>query len=865
MKMWTASISAVIALALGSLAPVRPAQPTQVGTVNLRDGSVTSAKLADGAVTAAKVGSTPLSALAGVTGAANVVPYFTASNAAATTAFPAFGRALVGESDAVSARAALGVPRGKAANVVVDYAADDTGTADSTAAIQNALAAAADHAGGVRGVYLPANKAPFFLYKVTPGTLNAFQSCQGGFLVGDGGYTTTDLTSFYGSMLLSDGSNAGRPVLNMDDCAGILLADFAVWGNSSPSLVGAADGVRWQNRAAGGTPAGGSRLERVTTVWCNIGLDVGSVDGGDVVHDTNNCDNLSLEQCTFADENTGIRLNQDQNVENVLSQCSFTSVPVAIDAEKGGCLEAVGTSCFNVGTLLVVGAGGLRDNFKFDRVGLDNDGTVRPKLYAAAGGTECQAVFDTAAANPSWIPDYNSPGSGVSNGGACVTVRAGHHVEVRNSKWLGAKNGNPIVRFEGGGYVVLSGCKIPANHDYVRDPTGSGGTLRVINCIDEATGNPIDDWGDLSPMVTSVGLSLPGEFTVSGSPVTGSGALSASWGPESANAVLSGPATGAAAPPTFRALVAADIPTVSASKIGSGTLALAQGGTNADLSATGGASQVLKQLSGGAAVTVGQLAASDLSNGTTGSGAAVLASAPTLTTPTLGAASATTINKVAVTAPASGSTLTIDDGFTLHATGNVTALSGSHTGASSGTNTGDQTITLGGAVAGSGTGAITTTLAGYTLYQVAVTETSTAATASTASAYLTLSVTANKAYSVEYHFIFAGDGSGNSATDDASYLFNVAAGTMQMFGELQTLGTALTVQNVALNATGAASTAAQPVGLQGGAGNVTGVRGVCEFTPSSTTTFAVKFGCNATGGPTVNLMKGSYMLVQQLN
>ena len=45
-----------------------------------------------------------------------------------------------------------------------------------------------------------------------------------------------------------------------------------------------------------------------------------------------------------------------------------------------------------------------------------------------------------------------------------------------------------------------------------------------------------------------------------------------------------------------------------------GTLPLDQGGTNANLSATGGASQVLKQSSSGAAVTVGTLACSDLSN-----------------------------------------------------------------------------------------------------------------------------------------------------------------------------------------------------------------------------------------------------------
>lgn len=45
----------------------------------------------------------------------------------------------------------------------------------------------------------------------------------------------------------------------------------------------------------------------------------------------------------------------------------------------------------------------------------------------------------------------------------------------------------------------------------------------------------------------------------------------------------------------------------------SGTLALARGGTAANLSATGGASQVLKQVSVGGAVTVGQLAFTDVS------------------------------------------------------------------------------------------------------------------------------------------------------------------------------------------------------------------------------------------------------------
>jgi hypothetical protein len=56
----------------------------------------------------------------------------------------------------------------------------------------------------------------------------------------------------------------------------------------------------------------------------------------------------------------------------------------------------------------------------------------------------------------------------------------------------------------------------------------------------------------------------------------------------------------------------------------------------------------------------------------TGSGALVFATSPTLVTPTLGVATATSINKVAFTAPATGSTLTIADGKTLTASNSLT-------------------------------------------------------------------------------------------------------------------------------------------------------------------------------------------------
>lgn len=68
--------------------------------------------------------------------------------------------------------------------------------------------------------------------------------------------------------------------------------------------------------------------------------------------------------------------------------------------------------------------------------------------------------------------------------------------------------------------------------------------------------------GGGSGTVTSVGLTAPASiFNVTGSPVTTSGTLALTLQTQTANFVFAGPTTGAAATPTFRGLVAADLPT----------------------------------------------------------------------------------------------------------------------------------------------------------------------------------------------------------------------------------------------------------------------------------------------------------------
>jgi len=82
-----------------------------------------------------------------------------------------------------------------------------------------------------------------------------------------------------------------------------------------------------------------------------------------------------------------------------------------------------------------------------------------------------------------------------------------------------------------------------------------------------------------SGTVTSVSLSVPSEFSVSGSPITTSGTLTLTKATQVANLVYAGPGTGADAAPTFRALVDADLPTAS-SFVGKDTDDLAEGTTN---------------------------------------------------------------------------------------------------------------------------------------------------------------------------------------------------------------------------------------------------------------------------------------------
>ena len=120
-----------------------------------------------------------------------------------------------------------------------------------------------------------------------------------------------------------------------------------------------------------------------------------------------------------------------------------------------------------------------------------------------------------------------------------------------------AVNGGSAVAITKQGSIALSGGELIAGQVVFLVYDGTRYQL-----IGSASG------GSGSGTVTSVALTVPGWQSVSGSPITNSGTLAVSDNTQSDNVVFAGPASGAAAAPTFRSLVAADLPVATSSALG---------------------------------------------------------------------------------------------------------------------------------------------------------------------------------------------------------------------------------------------------------------------------------------------------------
>jgi len=125
---------------------------------------------------------------------------------------------------------------------------------------------------------------------------------------------------------------------------------------------------------------------------------------------------------------------------------------------------------------------------------------------------------------------------------------AGNTGEIRFKELVA--NGNHHTGFKApdslAASVIYTLPPADGTNTYVLSTNGSG----ILSWVANGLGS-----------VSSVALSMPAEFSVSGSPITTAGTFTVSKANQSANTHFAGPTSGGAAAPTFRALVEADIGT----------------------------------------------------------------------------------------------------------------------------------------------------------------------------------------------------------------------------------------------------------------------------------------------------------------
>jgi hypothetical protein len=171
-----------------------------------------------------------------------------------------------------------------------------------------------------------------------------------------------------------------------------------------------------------------------------------------------------------------------------------------------------------------------------------------------------------------------------------VTLAVGDRVLLKNQS-SGLQNG--IYTWAGAATLLVRTPDADAAADFVhgflvyaREGTANAGTYWTYSTsttpiVLESTTLTFSPFAAGSGTVTSVAMTVPAEFSVSGSPITSNGTLAVTKATESANTVWAGPTSGGAAQPTFRTVVPADVPVFVASGASHATGAVPDPGASA--------------------------------------------------------------------------------------------------------------------------------------------------------------------------------------------------------------------------------------------------------------------------------------------
>jgi hypothetical protein len=194
---------------------------------------------------------------------------------------------------------------------------------------------------------------------------------------------------------------------------------------------------------------------------------------------------------------------------------------------------------------------------------LPNDtgtGTIQNRLAKVVAGTAGASKAILAATGGDTSKDLYVCDRGCGITGSAVLIHAGFASLI-----MDATNASGTS----GWFVIASATTAGFGH---AQSTAPGNGIVVAKLLQDSTtaGQPalvavlnqpyIPGSGGGTGSVTSVALTMPTGFTVAGSPITASGTLAVTENTQTANLIKAGPSSGAAAIPTYRALVAADLP-----------------------------------------------------------------------------------------------------------------------------------------------------------------------------------------------------------------------------------------------------------------------------------------------------------------